>query len=79
MTRATYSATPLLRSLVHRPQGVILVYVLVSVRLPDFAGVREQYCIGNHRRLLNVDVTLFSAKNFNSLLRPVTNWISPDI
>ena len=24
MTRATYSATPLLRSLVHRPQGVIL-------------------------------------------------------
>ena len=26
MTRATYSATPLLRSLVFRPQGVILVY-----------------------------------------------------
>ena len=25
MTRATYSATPLLRSLVHRPRGVILV------------------------------------------------------
>ena len=25
MTRASYSATPLLRSLVHRPQGVILV------------------------------------------------------
>ena len=25
MTRATYSATPLLRSVVHRPQGVILV------------------------------------------------------
>ena len=27
MTRATYSATPLLRSLVHRPQGVILVLI----------------------------------------------------
>ena len=25
MARASYSATPLLRSLVHRPQGVILV------------------------------------------------------
>ena len=26
MARASYSTTPLLRSLVHRPQGVILVY-----------------------------------------------------
>ena len=26
MTRASYSATPLLRSLVHRPQGVIHTY-----------------------------------------------------
>ena len=26
MARASNSATPLLRSLVHRPQGVILVY-----------------------------------------------------
>ena len=30
MARVSYSATPLLRSLVHRPQGVILVtYILV--------------------------------------------------
>ena len=27
MARASYSTTPLLRSLVHRPQGVILVYM----------------------------------------------------
>ena len=27
MARVSYYATPLLRSLVHRPQGVILVYI----------------------------------------------------
>ena len=31
MTRASYSATPLLRSLVHRPQGVILVCRYLSL------------------------------------------------
>ena len=35
MARASYSETPLLRSLVHRPQGVILVLVTVFIdKLP---------------------------------------------
>ena len=31
MARASYSATPLLRSLVHRPQGVILVLLISGI------------------------------------------------
>ena len=52
MTRATYSATPLLRSLVHRPEGVILVIVWAAtyctlhtvqspVRVLNFAHARR--------------------------------------
>ena len=42
MARASYSATPLLRSLVHRPQGVILVSTPViyhkGTGLTDISG-----------------------------------------
>ena len=36
MTRASYSATPLLRSLVHRPQGVILVSNVREILPPPY-------------------------------------------
>ena len=37
MARASYSATPLLSSLVHRPQGVILVLIF-TVNACDYPG-----------------------------------------
>ena len=39
MTRASYSATPLLRSLVHRPQGVILVEEVSRETSKHFHGL----------------------------------------
>ena len=38
MARASYSTTPLLRSLVHRPQGVILV---TSITVGNVQGVSQ--------------------------------------
>ena len=51
MTRATYFATSLLRSLVHRPQGVILVYVFY-ITVP-FHGMNS---VWNHTISTAVDV-----------------------
>ena len=40
MARASYSTTPLLRSLVHRPQGVILVGI-VAKRQVGMHSIRD--------------------------------------
>ena len=39
MARVSYSATPLLRSLVHRPQGVILVLLVVILLYYVIIGI----------------------------------------
>ena len=44
MARASYSATPLVRSLVHRPQGVILVIFAY----PDIALTEVRPDLGNY-------------------------------
>ena len=43
MTRATYSVTPLLRSLVHRPQGVVLVLRHMSSMIGEVVRALPHY------------------------------------
>ena len=42
MARASYSTTPLLRSLVHRPQGVILVLTETFVPFSDILVIPSE-------------------------------------
>ena len=67
MARASYSTTPLLRSLVHRPQGVILVVKMIQL---DFFSTEKVHFKHLYYHLISTQchsVFIYRLKNVSLL------------